>query len=271
MEPASAGSTRSRIEPGDDRRAGSLARRPMAATVTLVIPSYNEERRLPRLAASLRDSASRDLAGAGLELVETIVVDDGSLDSSADVLRQEEALTPGLAPVIREGENEGKGAAVAAGADRARGDLVLLSDVDLAAPLSEAAKLLAAIEDGAEVAIGSRAIDPRQVNGIPLRRRVMGRAFNALVRTMSGLPYRDTQCGFKLFRTPVARELLAEQITPRFAFDVEILMRARRAGLHVEEVPIEYHHDPDSTIAPGRASLQMAADVAHLAWRLRRR
>jgi dolichyl-phosphate beta-glucosyltransferase len=99
---------------------------------------------------------------------------------------------------------------------------------------------------------------------------VMGRAFNGLVRTMSGLPYRDTQCGFKLMPAPVARRLLADQVIPRFAFDVEILMRARRDGLEVDEVPIEYHHDPDSSIAPASASVQMAFDVARLAWRLRR-
>lgn len=243
----------------------------MAATVSLVIPSYNEERRLPRLAAALRDNATQDLAGAGLELVEAIVVDDGSRDSSSDVLRQEESMTPGLAPLIREAPNEGKGAAVAAGVERASGELVLVSDVDLAAPLPEARKLLRAIDDGADVAIGSRALDRSHVTGIPLRRRLMGRAFNSLVRAMSGLPYRDTQCGFKLFRTPVARRLLQEQLTPGFAFDVEILMRARRAGLRVDEVPIEYHHDPDSTIAAASASLKMAWDVARLAWRLRRR
>src|SRR5215213_7575961 len=194
----------------------------MAATVSLVIPSYNEERRLPRLAAALRDSAARELADSGLELVETIVVDDGSLDSSADVLHQ-------------------------------------------------AGKLRAAIEDGADIAIGSRAIDPRRVTGIPLRRRLMGRAFNGLVRGLSGLPYRDTQCGIKLFRAPVARRLLAAQITPGFAFDVELLMRARRDGLRVDEVAIEYHHDPDSSIAAASASIGMARDVARLAWRLRRR
>ena len=242
----------------------------MAATVSLVIPSYNEERRLPRLAAALRDSAPRELAGVGLELIETIVVDDGSLDSSSDVLRQEQAMTPGLAPLIREGRNEGKGAAVAAGVRRARGSLVLVSDVDLAAPLHEAGNLFAAIEDGADIAIGSREIDRSHVTGIPLRRRLMGRVFNALVRGLSGLPYRDTQCGFKLFRTPVARELMAQQVTPGFAFDVELLMRARRDGLRVDEVAVEYHHDPDSSIAAAKASLGMAWDVARLARRLRR-
>ena len=241
-----------------------------AATVSLVVPSYNEERRLPRLAAALRSSATDELARAGLDLVETIVVDDGSLDSSPDVLRQEELSTPGLAPLIREAPNQGKGAAVAAGALIARGDLVLVSDVDLAAPLGEAGRLYEAIADGADIAIGSRAVDPSQVTGIPLRRRAMGRAFNVLVRLLSGLPYRDTQCGFKLLRAPVARELMAEQITPGFAFDVEILMRARRAGLEVAEVPIEYHHDPDSSIAAASASARMAWDVTRLAWRLRR-
>ena len=240
------------------------------ATVSLVIPSYNEERRLPRLAAALRDSAADDLAGAGLDLLEAIVVDDGSLDTSADVLRDAQLTTPRLAPLIREGRNEGKGAAVAAGALLARGDLVLISDVDLAAPLGEAGKLHAAIMAGADVAIGSRAIDRRRVTGIPLRRRAMGRAFNWIVRALSGLPYRDTQCGFKLARTSVANELLARQTTPGFAFDVELLMRARGQGLSVAEVPIEYHHDPDSSIAAASASLGMVWDVARLAVRLRR-
>ena len=241
----------------------------MAATVSLVIPSYNEERRLPRLAAALRDSAARELAGAGLELLEAIVVDDGSRDGSAGVLRREAPATPLLSPLIREGPNEGKGAAVRAGADRARGDLVLISDVDLAAPLPEAAKLHAAIEAGAEVAIGSRAIDPSHVTGIPLQRRLMGRAFNGVVRALSGLPYRDTQCGFKLMRAGLARELLRDQLAPGFAFDVEVLMRARRRGLTIAEVPIAYHHDPDSTIAAASASFGMAWDVARLARRLR--
>ena len=242
----------------------------MAATVSLVIPSYNEERRLPRLAAALRDSAASDLAGAGLDLVEAIVVDDGSLDTSSDVLLQDQLTTPRLEPLIREGANEGKGSAVAAGTRLARGELVLVSDVDLAAPLSEAGRLYDAIEAGADIAIGSRAIDTSIVTGIPLRRRLMGRIFNALVRTLSGLPYRDTQCGFKLLRTDVAQDLMAEQITPGFAFDVELLMRARREGLRVAEVPIEYHHDPDSSIAPASASRRMAWDVTLLAWKLRR-
>lgn len=241
-----------------------------AATVSLVVPSYNEERRLPRLAAALRAGAREELAAAGLDLIEAIVVDDGSLDSSADVLRHEEPSTPGLVPLIREGRNEGKGAAVAAGTRLARGDLVLVSDVDLAAPLREAGRLHEAIARGAHIAIGSRAIDPSRVTGIPLRRRVMGRAFNALVRVVSGLPYRDTQCGFKLLRAPVARELMQQQRTPGFAFDVELLMRARRDGLTVAEVPIEYHHDPNSSISAARASARMAWDVTRLAWRLRR-
>jgi dolichyl-phosphate beta-glucosyltransferase len=187
------------------------------------------------------------------------------------VLRNEAPLTPLLVPVIQPGENEGKGAAIRSGVARARGDLVLMSDVDLAAPLTEARQLYEAIEDGAHVAIGSRAIDPRAVTGIPWRRRLMGRAFNGLVRAVSGLPYRDTQCGFKLMPTDIARQLMRDQLAPGFAFDVEILMRARRDGLVVEEVPIAYHHDPDSSMAAASASYRMAWDVARLARRLRRR
>jgi dolichyl-phosphate beta-glucosyltransferase len=243
----------------------------MASTVSLVFPSYNEERRLPRLADALRTSAAGDLADAGLELVEAIVVDDGSLDASAGVLRAQAPATPLLAPLIREGANQGKGAAVKAGVERARGDLVLVSDVDLAAPLAEARKLRAALDAGASIAIGSRALAGSDVTGVPLPRRIMGRVFNRLVRVLSGLPYRDTQCGFKLMRADLARELLSEQLTPGFAFDVEILMRARRRGLAVAEVPIAYHHDPDSSIDAAGASLGMARDVARLARALRRR
>jgi dolichyl-phosphate beta-glucosyltransferase len=241
----------------------------MAPTVSLVIPSYNEARRLPRLADALRTSALADLAGAGLDFIEAIVVDDGSLDASADVLRRESPATPLLAPLIRAGANEGKGAAVKAGVELARGELVLVSDVDLAAPLAEARKLREAIDAGAPIAIGSRALDSSDVTGIPLSRRIMGRVFNRLVRTLSGLPYRDTQCGFKLMRADVARELLSEQLAPGFAFDVELLMRARRSGLAVAEVPIAYHHDPDSSIQAAGASFGMARDVARLARALR--
>ena len=242
----------------------------MAATVSLVIPSYNEERRLPRLLDALRTTAAPDLARAGLELVEAIVVDDGSVDASADILRDRAPDTPLLNAVVRTGDNEGKGAAIKAGVERARGELVLLSDVDLAAPLTEARTLLAALDGGADVAIGSRAIDPSVVTGIPLRRRVMGRVFNRLVRTVAGLPYSDTQCGFKLLGSDLARELMTEQLAPGFAFDVELLMRARRSGRVVAEVPIAYHHDPDSSIAAAGASYRMAWDVARLARRLRR-
>jgi dolichyl-phosphate beta-glucosyltransferase len=243
----------------------------MAPTVSLVIPSYNEERRLPRLADALRTNAASDLAGSGLELVEAIVVDDGSLDGSADVLRRESPATPLLAPLIRAGANEGKGAAVKAGIELARGELVLVSDVDLAAPLTEAGKLREALDAGAAIAIGSRALGGSDVTGIPLSRRVMGRVFNGLVRTLSGLPYRDTQCGFKLIRADVARELMSEQLAPGFAFDVELLMRARRRGLAIAEVPVAYHHDPDSSIHAAGASFGMARDVARLARALRGR
>jgi dolichyl-phosphate beta-glucosyltransferase len=239
--------------------------------VSLVIPAYNEATRLPRLIDALRVDAARELGQAGLALAEAVVVDDGSADGTGEVLREAAADVPAIKPVCSGGPNQGKGAAIALGVEHARGDLVLLSDVDLAAPIAEAEKLYEAIAGGADIAIGSRAIDRSEVTGIPLRRRVMARVFNALVRALSGLPHRDTQCGFKMMRASVARELFAQQTTQGFAFDVELLMRARAVGLRVAEVPIAYHHDADSRIAAGRASLRMARDVAGLAWRLRAR
>ena len=238
-------------------------------TLSLIVPAYNEERRLPRLIDELRGRARIDLQTAGLELVETIVVDDGSVDDGAEVLRRGADEVPGIVPLIRGGANEGKGAATAAGVRIAQGELVLLTDVDLAAPLAEAEKLRRAIDNGADIAIGSRVIDRSAVVGIPPHRRLMGRAFNGFVRALSGLPYRDTQCGFKLMRTEVARELMQEQITPGFAFDVELLMRARKRGLSIAEVPVAYNHDPDSTIAAASASFGMLRDLARLARRLR--
>ena len=240
-----------------------------AITVSVVVPAFNEESRLPRLLHVVEASGSEDFARAGLRLLEVIVVDDGSIDATPQLLKSAPA-TPWLRPVITGKPNVGKGSAVRRGVRRARGELVLLCDVDLATPLREVGKLHDALVNGADIAIGSRAIDPRLEREMPRYRRLAGRMFNLGIRVLTGLPFRDTQCGFKLMPTAVAQTLLREQLVPGFAFDVEMLLRAHNAGLRVEEVPVVYVHDHDTRVAMAPAAAQMGRDVIRLVARLRR-
>jgi len=238
------------------------------ATLSLVIPAYNEEARLPALLEILATSAEAAVAGAGFVLHEAVVVDDGSDDRTPAILAEAEPAHPNLRPVLGDGENRGKGAAVAAGVAEAEAEYVLLADVDLSTPLEELPKLGAAIGSGADIAIGSRALDRSVVDRGPSHRKLMGKAFNRTVRLMTGLELRDTQCGFKLMPTRIATQLLAEQTCPGFSFDVELLMRADRAGLQIAEVPVVYVHDSRSRVRAVSSSYRMLRDVAGLSRRL---
>jgi dolichyl-phosphate beta-glucosyltransferase len=240
-------------------------------TLSLVIPAYNEQARLPALFDQLAAGADAAVAEAGMELLEILIVDDGSTDQTAAMLEVAAAENPRLKPVLEFEGNRGKGAAVAAGVGRARGAYVLLADVDLSTPLSELSKLAAAIRGGAEIAIGSRAVSGAVVERGPLHRKVLGETFNGAVRLLTGLHLRDTQNGFKLFPTDVAQRLLAGQTCPGFSFDVELLMRADREGLKIAEVPIIYQHDASSTVRVGSAGAGMLRDVLAMVWKIRLR
>jgi dolichyl-phosphate beta-glucosyltransferase len=234
-----------------------------------VIPAYNEEARLPTLMAKLDSEAVAAAQEAGLDLIQSLVVDDGSTDGTAAILRAAEPGTEHLEPVIEFAANRGKGAAFAAGVARARGDYVLLADVDLSTSLRELPKLTAAIAGGADVAIGSRAVPGAEVERGPLIRKVTGTAFNRTVRLLTGLKVHDTQNGFKLFPTDAVKRFSAHQSCPGFAFDVELLMRADREGLSISEVPIRYVHDDRSRVRVVSASARMLKEIAALAYRLR--
>ena len=238
--------------------------------VSIVVPAYNEEARLAALFEALLSHAEQDLAGAGLDYRETVIVDDGSTDATSGLLHAAAAEDVRIRPVLGSDRNHGKGAAVAAGVRAARAEMVLIVDVDLSTPLGDAWRLSEVLEQtGARIAIGSRDIDRCRVVA-PLHRRFLGAGFNVAVRRLTGLDMDDTQCGFKLMETAVARQLLAQQMSRGFAWDVEMLMRARNAGLVVAEAPVTYVHDHRSKVRVVRASLQMAADLARVSWRLRR-
>ncbi|HEX8689722.1 MAG TPA: dolichyl-phosphate beta-glucosyltransferase [Solirubrobacterales bacterium] len=254
---------------GTEPAAPSPGARP--ASLSLVIPAYDEEARLPALLEVLSSSAGGAVERGGFSLLETLIVDDGSNDRTPEILREAASANPLLKPVLGSGQNRGKGAAVAAGVFQAAGEYVLLADVDLSTPLEELAKLSAALEEGFDVAIGSRAVPGAVVERGPAHRQLTGTAFNGAVRMLTGLDVRDTQNGFKLLRTGDAKALLAAQTCRGFAFDVELLMRAERAGLRIAEVPVLYVHDSRSSVRVVSAGLRMLADVSRLACRLRPR
>lgn len=240
-------------------------------TLSIVIPAYNEEVRLPTLLDKLASEADEAVAAAGMQLQETLIVDDGSTDRTPELLRAAAKEDERLRPVVEFEQNRGKGAAFAAGALRARADYVLLADVDLSTPLRELSKLTAAIDRGADIAIGSRAIAGAIVERGPFYRKVLGNTFNGAVRALTRLRVRDTQNGFKLFPTLAVQRYAAQQICSGFAFDVELLMRADREGLRIAEVPILYTHDERSSVRVVSASSQMLREVSTLTYRMRLR
>jgi glycosyltransferase involved in cell wall biosynthesis len=218
---------------------------PTGRATSIVFPAFNEEERLHNLFAALAN-AERDLAEAGLEYLEAVIVDDGSRDRTAGILREAAGADGRIRPVLGRSQNMGKGRSLVDGVAAARGELVLFADVDLSTPLSETRKLVAGMErSGADVAIGSRD-KPGSVVEAPVHRRILGTGFNLAVRMITHLDYADTQCGFKLMRIETARELMKDQISPGFAYDVELLLRADQAGIGVVEVGVSYLHDDRS-------------------------
>jgi len=211
--------------------------------LSVVVPAFNEARRLPPTLRAI-DDYFRTVPHRG----ELIVVDDGSTDSTSDLVA---ALAgEGLqVRLIRHEANQGKGAAVRTGVMAASGDVVLFTDADLSTPIEDVERLLAAIREGADVAIGSRALDRTLVMvHQPWLRDRMGRVFNVLVQLVLLPGLKDTQCGFKAFRGGTAQELFGATQTDGFEFDTEVLYRARRRGLVTREIPVHWRDSPDTRV-----------------------
>lgn len=230
--------------------------------MSVVIPAYNEEDRLgPTLEAVLAYLDEQPWA------TEVIVVDDGSTDATAQLASDllEDAPVPGR--VLVNEQNRGKGYSVRRGMTGSTGRLALFSDADLSTPIEHAADLRATIEDGADIAIGSRAVPGADIRvHQPFMRETAGRMFSLVQRAILGSGIRDTQCGFKMFTRPAIESVFPHQQLDRWAFDAELIFIALRLGFTVVEVPVRWVNDPGTKVNPLVDGMQMVADL----WTIRR-
>jgi glycosyltransferase involved in cell wall biosynthesis len=227
--------------------------------LSIVIPAYNEAARL--------DSALERVLGCiescGWD-AEVLVVDDGSTDRTVEIVQEWMARNPRL-HLIKNLSNRGKGYSVRNGLLQAAGDIVLFTDADLSAPMEEANLLFAAIGEGADVAIGSRWLDKqKQTIHQPMYRRFFGRCFNWITRRVIGLPFKDTQCGFKAFRREAAQIIFRLQTIERWGFDPEILFIARKLKFRIVEVPVTWGHDERSRISYLKDGMKMLEEMAEI-------
>ncbi len=229
--------------------------------LSIVIPAYNEQARLPRtVLETIRWCTSRDLD------FELIIVDDGSRDATLTLARLFEESDLRIRALA--GPHMGKGAAVRLGILNAKGRLILFMDADEATPLNEIPKLLDAIEQGHDVAIGSRVVQrPGEVEvKTSFLRWFIGRSFAFLVNLFAVEGIADTQCGFKMFRREAAAAIFSRQKLVGFAFDVEILFIARRLSLSIAEIPVNWVAQPGSKVSLVRDSIKMLRDISRIRW-----
>jgi len=230
--------------------------------LSIIIPAYNEEYRLPKTLDAIIEYLSKQQRSA-----EIIVVDDGSSDGTIALVNSYVQKCPGLR-LISNGTNRGKGYSVRHGMLEARGEIALFTDADLSTPIEETDKLLQAMHsDGCDGAIGSRAMDRTliEVRQSAVREQA-GILFNRLVRWIMGIGFSDTQCGFKAFRRERARIIFEQQRIERFGFDPEILFLAKRHGLHVAEVPVRWSHDAATKVNVLADGMRMLSELLLIRW-----
>ena len=233
-----------------------------APDLSIIIPAYNEARRLPRTLSRLREW----LAGGSLR-AEILVVDDGSTDGTAESARESAG---GDITILRHEPNRGKGYAVRRGMLAARGHRRLMTDADLSTPIEELPRLMAALDEGADIAIGSRAVEGARIEVHQAAyREAMGRIFNGLVQVLLLPGLKDTQCGFKLFSARAAEEAFGACRFEGFSFDVEALYIARRRGRRIAELPVVWRNDEATRVSlgGGGAAFLDLLRIRLLAWR----
>jgi glycosyltransferase involved in cell wall biosynthesis len=227
-----------------------------APTYSIVLPAYNES-------ARIADTLNKILAHNSKRgwNAEIIVVNDGSSDGTGEMVREYARKYPTLRLLENPG-NRGKGYSVRNGMLHANGDILLFSDADLSSPIEEADKLFAALAEGADVAIGSRWLDPQlQIQRQPLHRQLFGRIFNLALRVILGLKFKDTQCGFKAFTRRSAYAIFPLQKIERWGFDPELLYLARKLAFVVRELPVAWAHREGTRISPLRDGIRMFGEM----------
>ena len=225
--------------------------------LSIVIPAYNECARIEQTLARVLGCVQERGWDA-----EVLVVDDGSKDETAAIVGRWMVEHSRL-HLIKNPGNRGKGYSVRNGLLQAAGDVVMFTDADLSAPMEEAERLLAALNDGADVAIGSRWMDrTRQTIHQPMYRQVFGRCFNWITRVVMGLPFKDTQCGFKAFKRDAAQVIFRLQTIERWGFDPEILFIAQKLKYTIREVPVSWGHDERSRMSYLRDGMKMLEEMA---------
>lgn len=228
---------------------------------SIVIPAYNESERL-------YDSLEKIIAFLNDQKLsaEVLVVNDGSRDNTAEIIRQFAEKYPFIRLIENPG-NRGKGYSVRNGMLQANGDIVLFTDADLSAPITEAPKLFAEIAKGADVAFGSRwLVAKMQTERQSIMRQIAGRMYNILMRVVLGLKHKDTQCGFKAFNRRAVDTIFTRQRIERWGFDVELLFLARKFRLKMVEVPVAWAHDDRSKINPLVDGIKMFGEMLSIRW-----
>jgi glycosyltransferase involved in cell wall biosynthesis len=228
---------------------------------SIVIPAYNESERLQSSLQKIADFLSEQSI-----IAEVLVVNDGSRDNTAEIIRQYAARYPYIRLIENPG-NRGKGYSVRNGMLQATGDIVLFTDADLSAPITEAPKLFAEIQKGADVAFGSRWLLAKlQTERQSILRQIAGRMYNVFMRVLLGLKYKDTQCGFKAFNRRAIDTLFTRQRIERWGFDVELLFLAKKFHFKIVEVPVQWAHDDRSKINPLVDGMKMFGEMLSIRW-----
>jgi glycosyltransferase involved in cell wall biosynthesis len=226
-----------------------------------VIPAYNEAERLGPTLDRVIAFAQNSHWNA-----EIIVVNDGSRDQTAEIVRSYATKTS-LVRLVENPMNRGKGYTVRNGVLNSNGEFVLFTDADMSSPIEEAPKLLSALEDGADIAIGSRWLNSElQTRRQSFMRQVLGRVFNLLLRLILRLNFKDTQCGFKAFRRQAARAVFPLQQVEGWGFDPEVLFLAQRLGFRILEIPVRWGHDTRTRINPLLDGACMVSDMLLIRW-----